>query len=219
MAHSCGNWETDFLPGTSHDTREQINTRQSQLHCYAAMDAGSEAVLSPLDGEGDSSGDNMFPDPGMKDLAEIADNLFNSLPGRPQLSQSKNRGVCSMLASEADAIHPLDGGAVALAAFQKKDPKILTPLTTADQTSSRFATHHNLLYRRVSLDNSEQTTYQLRLLASNIPAVPKVAHCIPLAGHMGESHRKLQRFYWSGLHKDVQDQCPDCQRTARYQHH
>ena len=50
--------------------------------------------------------------------------------------------------------------------------------------------------------------------------VMKLAHSIPLAGHLGRdktTRRILQRFYWPTVHRDVADYCRGCdacQKTA-----
>ena len=52
-------------------------------------------------------------------------------------------------------------------------------------------------------------------------AVLHMAHNIPLAGHLGRektADRILQRFFWPGIHADVEmhcAQCRECQLTAR----
>ena len=51
-------------------------------------------------------------------------------------------------------------------------------------------------------------------------AVLKLAHDIPLAGHLGRrktTSRILQRFYWPGMFRDVSDycrSCPECQKSS-----
>ena len=51
--------------------------------------------------------------------------------------------------------------------------------------------------------------------------VCKVAHSVPLAGHLGRdktADRITRRFYWPTLFRDVAEychRCPECQRTTR----
>ena len=54
--------------------------------------------------------------------------------------------------------------------------------------------------------------------------VCKLAHTIPLAGHLGRDKtvkRISRRFFWPALFRDVADycrRCPECQRTAKGSH-
>ena len=51
--------------------------------------------------------------------------------------------------------------------------------------------------------------------------VCKLAHSIPIAGHLGQDKtisRIIQQFYWPTVHRDVAEycrRCPECQRTAK----
>ena len=48
-------------------------------------------------------------------------------------------------------------------------------------------------------------------------AVLRLAHEIPLSGHLGKKktvERVLRRFYWPTLHRDVAEWCPECQKTS-----
>ena len=52
------------------------------------------------------------------------------------------------------------------------------------------------------------------------PTVLRLAHNIPLAGHLGRkktSDRIMQRFYWPGMFRDIEDHCrtcPECQKSS-----
>ena len=51
-------------------------------------------------------------------------------------------------------------------------------------------------------------------------AATSTLHNIPLAGHLGRkktTDRIMQRFYWPGMFRDVEDQCricPECQKSS-----
>ena len=53
------------------------------------------------------------------------------------------------------------------------------------------------------------------------PTVLKLAHDVPMAGHLGKERtltRVRRRFWWPGMTKDVTEycrSCEECQRTAR----
>ena len=88
-----------------------------------------------------------------------------------------------------------------------------------------FSIREGLLHRRWRPKGSDigdcRTTEQLVLPESMRQDVMRLAHEIPLAGHMGKqttTARILKRFYWPRIFSDVAEyvrHCSVCQRTAR----
>ena len=87
-----------------------------------------------------------------------------------------------------------------------------------------FCRRDRLLYRRWTppgCNEEEMVVEQLVLPVRCREVVVKLAHEIPLAGHLGKdkmAKRILQRFYWPTLHKDVAEfcrSCEQCQKSAR----
>ena len=87
----------------------------------------------------------------------------------------------------------------------------------------QFFRRNGLVYRRYSPPGSDDDAHsmdQLVLPTALRPAVLKLAHNIPIAGHLGRkktTDRILLRFYWPGVFQDVRDHCracPQCQKTS-----
>ena len=83
--------------------------------------------------------------------------------------------------------------------------------------SSDFFLRNGLLYRwyspPVSYGDEAMTTEQLVLPTQCHMPVLRLAHDIPLAGHLGKSKTSqhiLQRFFWPSLHRDVTQYCRTC---------
>ncbi|KAK0143307.1 hypothetical protein N1851_018559 [Merluccius polli] len=83
---------------------------------------------------------------------------------------------------------------------------------------THFSTRGGLLYRVVQRGGEE--TEQLIVPRTYVSKVLYMAHIHLLGAHLGMDKtrdRILNRFYWPGVKKDVEDYCracPECQRTA-----
>ena len=72
-----------------------------------------------------------------------------------------------------------------------------------------------------STDQLQNDVLQLLLPQARRNTAIRVAHIVPMAGHLGFEHTKyrlLQHFYWSTLTRDVRKackSCPQCQKTAK----
>lgn len=67
-------------------------------------------------------------------------------------------------------------------------------------------------------DTEEMTAEQLVLPLQCRKTVLKIAHEIPLAGHLGQNktaQRILQRFYWPTLYRDIADFCRSCTSSQK----
>ena len=79
-----------------------------------------------------------------------------------------------------------------------------------------FFRRNRLLYRLYSplgADGDAHNIEQLVLPTQLRPAVFKLAHDIPMAGHLGKKKtagRLRNRFYWTGMYRDVQEHCRTC---------
>ena len=114
--------------------------------------------------------------------------------------------------------------------LQEKDDTLAVLRKVADGQSSTLAgpgffRREGLLYRRWTPPGSNEegmVVEQLVLPVCCREVVLKLAHEIPLAGHLGKdktAKRILQRFYWPTLHKDVAEfcrSCEQCQKSARH---
>ena len=105
--------------------------------------------------------------------------------------------------------------------LQKDDDSLSHVRAIADGTPSaaageEFSYREGLLYRRYrppGVEDEAQEIEQLVLPLQLRPAVLKLAHDIPLAGHLGRkktADRIVSRFYWPGLYRDIQEWCKTC---------
>ena len=88
-----------------------------------------------------------------------------------------------------------------------------------------FFYRDGLLFRRwipKEPGGDDRVVKQLVLPSACRVAVMKLAHSIPMAGHMGKmksTRRIMERFYWPTLYREVADfcrGCQDCQRSSQY---
>ena len=96
----------------------------------------------------------------------------------------------------------------------------------SEETESMFFKREGLLYRRWTPAGCgvdlEREIEQLILPEKCRRTVLKLAHEIPIAGHLGSEktrQRLLRRFYWPGVFKDVEEfcrSCPTCQKTSQH---
>ena len=84
-----------------------------------------------------------------------------------------------------------------------------------------FVRRDGLLYQRYQppgADEEAQVIEQLVLPTCCRPAVLQLAHDIPMSGHLGKkktAKRVLQRFYWPGLYRNIQDYCRTCAQCQK----
>ena len=105
--------------------------------------------------------------------------------------------------------------------LQDADESLSRPRSIADGAPSaaageNFFRRDGLLYRRYSppgADSDAHDIEQLVLPTELRPTVLKLAHDVPMAGHLGKkktTDRILNRFYWPGLFRDVEEHCRSC---------
>ena len=111
-----------------------------------------------------------------------------------------------------------------LCKLQEEDESLRRPRAIADGApGDQFYRQDGLLYRRYNPPQSDSyadAVDQLVLPTQLRPAVPKLAHDVPMSGHLGRkktTYRVLRRFYWPGVFSDVRNHCktcPQCQKSA-----
>jgi hypothetical protein len=90
----------------------------------------------------------------------------------------------------------------------------------SQEKAERVTTVQGVLCRKWKPGTSEEVT-QIVLPKSQRCQVLKLAHDVPMAGHMGQERslrRIRRRFWWPGLERDVKQyirSCPRCQKVAR----
>lgn len=113
--------------------------------------------------------------------------------------------------------------AAKLIAEQKEDPTLASAWATADQPDSVFVTSNGVLHRQ-STDQTDEPFLQLVLPQSRRTAALRLAHSVPMAGHVGPhrmKHKLLKLFFWPRVGQDItafHHACDRCQKTAKRAH-
>lgn len=130
-----------------------------------------------------------------------------------------------------DYRHEVDLSVEELKGLQATDPTLQGLRKAAEVQSVKsglgFFQKDGLLYRRWvprGRDREEMSVEQLVLPQQCRETVMRLAHSIPLAGHLGKNKtisRVLQRFYWPTVYRDIAKfcrRCAACQKTGRKVH-
>ena len=102
--------------------------------------------------------------------------------------------------------------------LQDQDPAILSLKKRKPQL---LVEQNGLWYHLWTLKHCDEPIEQLILPKHCHEIVCKLAHTIPLAGHLGRDKtikRITKHFYWPSLFRDVVEYCrgcPECQRMAK----
>ena len=106
--------------------------------------------------------------------------------------------------------------------LQGEDPAILSMKKRKPQP---LAEQNGLWYYLWTPKHSDKPIKQLILPKYCHQIVCKLAHSIPLAGHLGQDKtikRITKHFYWPAVFCDIAEycrRCPECQRTAKGSQH
>ena len=119
---------------------------------------------------------------------------------------------------------------VKLKQWQQQDPSLKRARELAegeqagDNSGASFYYKEELLYRqwypRGKTSEDVRCCEQLVLPQKCRDLVLRLAHDVPMAGHLGVTKTKdrvLQRYYWPGVFKDVADYCRSCEVCQRSQ--
>ncbi|XP_065901363.1 uncharacterized protein [Dysidea avara] len=109
--------------------------------------------------------------------------------------------------------------------LRKLQDEVLGIRDMRERSPKQFVEQDGLLYHVwTPKKKSGEAVEQLVLPEQFHQIVCKLAHTIPLAGHLGRDKtvkRISRRFFWPALFRDVADycrRCPECQRTAKGSH-
>ena len=220
--------------GTKDEGKDEdalaVMTRAAQRRKEAQEEVvqrrGQEAEPTPLDVADNSPTAWDAEDPVTYDFDE---SLFPTpRTPRPALTRAQkreNKRLYQATSSQRDSLPPpgpLDISAEGLRALQNADPTLQKVRSVADGEDSTaegevFFRRDGLLYRRYSpprsLEGDSDIVEQLVLPTACRPAVMKLAHDMPMAGHLGKmkmAKRILRRFYWPGIFGDVARHCMAC---------
>ena len=115
--------------------------------------------------------------------------------------------------------------------WQQRDPSLAKSRELAGENRTEepdgrvhFFYQDGLLYRRWRPENSDtgdlRSCEQLVLPQECHSIVLRLAHGVPMAGHLGVTKTKdhvLRRYYWPGIFKDIADYCRTCEVCQRSQ--
>ena len=124
--------------------------------------------------------------------------------------------------STPQELSPLEANADDIRQWQAIDPTLAKARDEAREEESDdrvgFYYSNGLLYRKWrpegSAEGNVRTCKQLVLPQQCRPPVLRLAHDVPMAGHMGITRTKdrlLQRYYWPGIFADAADYCRSCE--------
>ena len=147
-------------------------------------------------------------------------------PGRDKerLTRSQKRENSRQYqGTTASPAEDLDIPADSLKLLQDEDPSLQAACRAADgepnTAGTGFFRRNGLLYRKYcppgGEDDDPRAVEQLVLPTKCRMPVVKLAHDIPLSGHLGKRKtrdRILQRFYWPSLYRDVAKYCQACEQ-------
>ena len=211
--------EEDVLAAMTRLRRRQPRDEQPETDVPAAPTPGE---LNPIVPEPET--DNY--------LSNLDESLFSPTgPPRPIMTRAQKRENRRRYRQDATAGAPpcnaLNITAGELRVLQEGDESLRRARAIANGAPSaaagdKFSHLDGLLYRQYSPPGTSdgETIEQLVLPTQCRPAVLRLAHDIPMAGHLGRkktADRILRRFYWPGVFRDVEDHCracEQCQKTA-----
>ena len=89
---------------------------------------------------------------------------------------------------------------------------IVAPSAAAGETSFAKMGYSNLLYSPPGTDGDAHNIEELVLPTQLQPAILKLAHDTPMAGHHGKKTADCirNRFYWPGMYRNLQEHCGTC---------
>ena len=214
----------DYIPGTPSrkepavgsafaTTRSQTATRGLSPTDEDQPDTEDPTGTRQQDWQQDADVDGTF--------ACLDDSLFTpTVTQKPVLTRSQKRADRRRYRIRSNIADP---PAEDLRALQESDSTLDHARSVADgaptpASGERFFRRDGVLYRRYSPPGGEEVE-QLVLPMPCRPTVLRLAHNIPLAGHLGRkktTDRIKQRFYWPGMFRDTEDHCQTCPECLKY---
>ncbi len=146
---------------------------------------------------------------------EAAVRMWEAEPGPAEAAPGERNAVERLVLTERDDF-PLEQSQDASLrnAFDQVRSIDGQPLQSARPPSyPYFAILKDRLYRVTQDAQSKQDTTQLLVPKSRREMLFQVAHCNPMAGHLGQAatlNRLMTRFFWPGIHENVRRWCAAC---------
>ena len=142
-----------------------------------------------------------------------------TLEGDPHTIEQRREELPSAALRECS---PLEATVEHIKQWQAQDPTLQKARETVGEADSKdrvgFYYEDGLLYRKWrphgSAEGDLRTCKQLVLPQQCRQQVLRLAHDVPMAGHMGIARTKeriLQRYYWPGIFTEVANYCRSCE--------
>ena len=198
--------------------QQEAQERQSKCEEMTASTQPTELLPAVIDQDPDqvfNFDESFFPPAG---------------PPKPTLTRAQKRADRRLYrhANESGFRDNLDVSPEELRKLQHDDDSLCRQREIAEGASSaaageNFLYRDGLLYRQYSppgVNNSAHDIEQLVVPARLRPPILRLAHNIPMAGHLGKkktADRILARFYWPGVYREVEEHrqtCSPCQKSS-----
>ena len=187
-----------------------------------APDLGEEDQLRGKESETPTEAGIGQPTPTTEDSQELR--------GKEGETEIEEEGEPLEETARAESHEVLNATPVELKQWQQQDPTLLKAKERAgedpggDGTRVYFYYRSGLIYRswrpRGAAPDDARRHEQLVLPVQCRSLVLRMAHDVPMAGHLGVTKTKdrvLQRYYWPGVFKDIADYCRTCEVCQRSQ--
>ena len=211
-------------------TRAQAKARQEAEADRIRREAESGASPTPVSGQTSKASTSNEPPLG----STFSDDLFLSIAPRPRLSRQQKRinrhphGLIrakdSKQSTTKDSTWDGPMSQCDFRTLQRDDESLTTLYKQAAEGDPTFFLEDDLLYRRWTRKQHDHDgpTNQLLLPKQCRNEVLKLAHAVPLGGHLGRKktfNRVAMRFYWPTMYQDVADFCRTCDTCQRFRRH
>ena len=225
--HSKGAGRPQVAKALAVETRAQAKHRQKEEVLEKLKESRSAATPTPIEAQPEKE-QSQTSDPDFN----FHDALFEGGQPRTRLTRRQKRADRHAHFSpppvETNPIvpHPLELSKKDLEENQMEDPSLAAIRQVAGSVpNSAVGTGYyekdGLLYRQWTppgMAGDEPSIEKLVLPLKYRATVLRMAHRIPLAGHLGKTkttRRILQRFYWPTVFRDVANYCRSCEECQK----
>ena len=215
---------TTYLPGTKPNQPPAVGT--ALVTTWSRTHQQEDDPAKPDTPDEDHPCDYQASEPDSI-FTNLDDTLFSPAgTQRPTLTRSQKREDCRRYRLGIGADPEINISAKEICTLQEADVNLQHARAVADgaptaAAGEKFFRREGLLYRRYAPLGTKDDTdsiEQLMLPTTCRPTVLKLAHNIPMAGHLGKkktADRILQRVYWPGVFRDVEDHCRTCEERQK----
>eukprot|EP00731_Ephydatia_muelleri_P003135 Em0001g3135a len=148
----------------------------------------------------------------------LDDELLEGGRVRRRMTKAQKRQERRKFWQQGKGNQDLNFGAAELRQLQHTDESLAEIRQLVKDGHPGFVEKDSLIYRVKGQEEEGERKKQLVLPKKCREAVLKMAHEIPMAGHLGRcrtTKRLLQRFYWPNIYQDVANLCRNCARCQK----